>query len=465
VAISDDDFSRVVIAQRWAVDPGLDPSGTSWLPLPFWITGTAMMAVDRSLGTARAVSLLLGVLSALLVYGAARLVCDHRRDAYLGALVAAVIPSAAMLGVATVPELPTAALTAVGVASATSRGIRHRLLGSGALLLACLSRYEPWLIAAGFAFLTLRDGWRGRLLPAPRGRSPSVAAAAVALAGPVLWMLHNAVSHGDPLHFMARVSAYQRALGSTADAAWSGAIADLAVYPLQLVRQEPEITIGLAVLVGVRVYEARRAGAGISSAATPAWGRIALLLGLMITGLSIATLGGGVPTHHIGRPLLVAWLLGAVFVGAELSRRGREQSPRTVAVGIGACVAVLAMSALVVRPRVVPAEPFVDRTEQIALGRAVATVVPADALVLLQVVDYGYFAVLAASGRPESFILDRSVDPRHGGRGSSFGSADALQLRLHQTGASYIAADRRLAPAVAGGPIREVGPWGLWSVR
>src|SRR5438045_7803076 len=48
-ALSDDDFSRVVIAERFAVAPSLDPSGTSWLPLPFWLTGSAMAAFGRTL--------------------------------------------------------------------------------------------------------------------------------------------------------------------------------------------------------------------------------------------------------------------------------------------------------------------------------------------------------------------------------------------------------------------------------
>jgi hypothetical protein len=33
--VSDDDYARVVIAQRLSL--ALDPSGTSWLPFPFWL--------------------------------------------------------------------------------------------------------------------------------------------------------------------------------------------------------------------------------------------------------------------------------------------------------------------------------------------------------------------------------------------------------------------------------------------
>src|SRR5690348_6357356 len=54
--VSDDDFSRVTIAQTFAVAPRLDPSGTSWLPFPFWWLGGAMIVFGRSLRVARAAS-------------------------------------------------------------------------------------------------------------------------------------------------------------------------------------------------------------------------------------------------------------------------------------------------------------------------------------------------------------------------------------------------------------------------
>ncbi|HEX3855498.1 MAG TPA: hypothetical protein VHW01_31260, partial [Polyangiaceae bacterium] len=33
-ALSDDDYARISIAQRFAHTPHIDPSGTSWLPAP-----------------------------------------------------------------------------------------------------------------------------------------------------------------------------------------------------------------------------------------------------------------------------------------------------------------------------------------------------------------------------------------------------------------------------------------------
>ena len=59
-AVSDDDYARVVIAEEWARAPRFDASGTSWLPLPFWVVGAAMRVFGRGLGTARFVSVLLG---------------------------------------------------------------------------------------------------------------------------------------------------------------------------------------------------------------------------------------------------------------------------------------------------------------------------------------------------------------------------------------------------------------------
>jgi hypothetical protein len=55
-ALSDDDYARVAIAQRFAGAARLDPSGTSWLPFPFWVMGTAMKLLDPSLDVARALA-------------------------------------------------------------------------------------------------------------------------------------------------------------------------------------------------------------------------------------------------------------------------------------------------------------------------------------------------------------------------------------------------------------------------
>ena len=117
-AISDDDFARVVIAQQWAAAPKLDPTATSWLPLPFWLNGALMAALGRSLDVARSLAFAQGLLAALLVYLAARWLLADRHTALAAGVLAAVLPWSARLGIATVPELPTAALCVLGVAAA-----------------------------------------------------------------------------------------------------------------------------------------------------------------------------------------------------------------------------------------------------------------------------------------------------------------------------------------------------------
>ena len=230
-AVSDDDFARVVLMQGFAHEPALDPTGTSWLPFPFWLNGAAMFVTGTSLTAARALAFVWGLLAALLLYEVGRLLFASPRKALGAAVVGSILPWSARLGVATVPELLTAALTVFAAVTLTRSEGRHRLLGAFALLLATLSRYEPWFVAALFAALCLWDARRDPL--------PKIAAALLALVGPVAWIVHNAVAHGDPFHFIARVSAYKNAL----DGSSAGLLAAIAGYPLSLLREEPELCI------------------------------------------------------------------------------------------------------------------------------------------------------------------------------------------------------------------------------
>lgn len=120
--VSDDDYARVVIAQSFAHAPKLDPSGTSWLPFPFWINGAAMMAFGRSLEVARAVAIVLGAATVAAPYLALRAVGVARGAALAAVVVAMTAPWNAWLGAATVPDAPTGALIAAGaIATASAR--------------------------------------------------------------------------------------------------------------------------------------------------------------------------------------------------------------------------------------------------------------------------------------------------------------------------------------------------------
>jgi hypothetical protein len=160
-AVSDDDYSRVTIAARFAAAPSADPSGTSWLPLPFWLYGVPMALFGDSLATARVVAVLLGIASAVLVWLAARWLGLPERAALLGALGAVVLPYGSWLSAATVPEAPTAALILLGAVSLSRDEVKLRVWGALALGAACFCRYEAWAPAVVFAVLSASGafGW------------------------------------------------------------------------------------------------------------------------------------------------------------------------------------------------------------------------------------------------------------------------------------------------------------------
>ena len=456
-AVSDDDFARVVLAQQWALDPKLDPTGTSWLPFPFWLYGSVMTVLGTALDVARGCGFVLGLASAAILYAAARLLVDDDREALIGAALASVLPWSGYLGVATVPELPTAALAVFAVATLAKRCPRLRAVGGVALLVACLSRYEPWTVAIAFSGYTLWDAWR----PAEgdgtirRGRAWLAAAVSFALLGPLAWMAHNAWTHGSAFHFAARVSAYARAIGAKPLSLLEG-------YPLALLREEPELcSLAGGVLIAALLLRQRLPFS---------FWRTTVVLGVMLGALSLAAPTGGVPTHHAGRALLALWLVMAIYVGAAARRilRGpgwgaslQSRHYARLLFSAGALTALI-LGATVLRPWYAELDVFTARRDETAIGKAVGAKLPPAARVLLETQDFRYFAVQAGSGRPDAFVLDRSVDPRHPIAPSSFRSRQALDRRLEEVGATHLVGKDRAAPRSFGPLLARAGPWALW---
>jgi hypothetical protein len=427
-AVSDDDFARVVIAQGFARAPSLDPSGTSWLPLPFWVTGGVMALLGRELWVARAVALVLGVVAALVVHQAARWLLRDERPALIGALLAALVPWSLRLGVATVPELPVAAAIVLAAAS-TAPGWtpRRRLWGGAALAAACLARYEPWLVALPFAVITLIDA---RLVRA-RNRVRLGVAAALPLAAMGGWIAWNAHRHGDALAFLERVASYRRALGGEGVGGEGGGPARaVGEYLLALVVAEPELICATGVLVVVAVVT------GVGRDVAVASRRAALLLGCQIAMLVVAGVKDGAPTHHPERALLAPLLFVAVIAGALLVELQRAGGTRTRRGAIAALVVVALLGGRSIRKRHPPA--MAPRGDEVAVADRVAAVVPAGERVLIEVVDYGYFAVQAGSGRPEDLVPDRDLDPRKEKVASAFRGQSALEARAREVGARWV---------------------------
>lgn len=385
-AISDDDYSRMVIAARFAQHPSLDPSGTSWLPAPFWLYGVPMALVGDSLVTARAVALAAGAASAVLVWLAARTLGLSERAALGGALGAVVLPYAAWLSAAMVPEAPTAALILFGVVSLVRPETRLRLYGGVALGAACFCRYEAWAPAACFALLTGVEAIRTR-------RAALGLAAACALLPMAAWLLHGIVRHGDALFFVARVSQYRAALGQQTH----GLGQALLQVAWSLVRFEPELFVVTAVTLLLSF------GEGESPFGPGAWRPVLALLSL-IGFLAAADASGGSATHHPERSLLpVFWFLALVAAGLVVRL---AEGARPFLLPVLALPLALGAS-LLLRPDV--RKTFVDRREEEQLGSVLRSL--RAERVALDTDDFGFFAVQAALGAGKSWALAEH-DPR-----------------------------------------------------
>jgi hypothetical protein len=438
VAVSDDDFSRVVIAQRFVAAPKLDPSGSSWLPLPFLVLGSVMSLFGRGLAVARVVAVVEYVAALLLLYRAAKNLELSERAAIASAVIGAALPTAARLGVSFQPEALTAGLVVFGASTLTKTG-RERVLGGIALGAATLCRYEAWPAALVFAIYCAIDVVRASSTTAggserfetnpARAVTPLLAAAAVlALTPACIWMLHGVLAHGSAFFFFQRVSSYRRALGEAEPRIFS-----LFAYPRALLYGEPELLVAGFFLhtVVFRYDRAQRA-----RFARPSTLPAAILL-FLVAGRFV----GGAPTHHDERPLLpIFWSL-AIFVAwclfdsprvAPLLGASRSDRLRHTAAFIAALAGIGLMFRMMRKP-----ESFAHRTTELAIGDSAKQRLTSSDRLLVETGDYGYFAVIAAFGAPERAEPFDPRDPRDAPAPDVFASPSDLSARLAASRASW----------------------------
>jgi hypothetical protein len=156
--------------------------------------------------------------------------------------------------------------------------------------------------------------------------------------------------------------------------------------------------------------------------------------------LLIGELRGGAATHHPERALLSAWLLLALLAGElrlELAPEIRRR--RGVALGALAVLAVLSLGSRWSRD----AEPFAERDAEVDIGRRAAQRIPAGHGVSVGTRDYGFFAVMAALGRPEHLIALATRDPRDTSAADPLGSGATLAQRLAEQRSRWLIADAR----------------------
>jgi len=389
--VSDDDYARTVIAEQFAHAPRLDPSGTSWLPAPFWIEGFAMVAMGRSLAAARAVAMGLGAASVAAPYAAMRVAGMKRAAAVAATAVAMTLPWNLWLGVATVPEGWAGALVAAAAIAMPVE--KARPWAATALLLASLSRYEAWPACAVMAVLCV---WKAARGGASGRRSTELLCAQVAVAGPLAWMLWNAHAHGSALHFLARVTSFRHAIGA-ADAPF---VEKLLEYPAALASDAAVAALlGAIGVAGLLRPELRK---------RHAWPFITAVA--MLAFLVWGDVHDGAPTHHAARALVAIWWI-LVAAGADTLASLFARERRGLAYATGALLAATTAATLIVRPKTaLPGTGAADAREaQIARGLDLR----ARHVLHVEVTPcaFEHFAMLAAWGAPER----ATIAPRTGG--------------------------------------------------
>ncbi|MEI9942278.1 MAG: hypothetical protein WDO69_34105 [Pseudomonadota bacterium] len=427
-ALSDDDYARISIAQRFAQQPSFDPSGTSWLPAPFWGYGAAFRGFGTGLGVARTVAIVLALIATVLVFTAARVLGTSRMAAVVAAVLSCMlVPYSAFLGVAALPEVPCAALLLFSAATLAVGDPVLRTLGAGSLILACLSRYEAWPIAAVCAAFCLWDAVKQR-------RLAYLGCAALSLAGPALWLILGHVSHGDAWFFVGRVTAYRRALGGGGLSLWQRVLE----YPWALVWN----ALGLCILFPIFLFMAPKT----RQPDGPRYARCALALLALLVFLILGNVRDCVPTHHDARVLLPLWFFGCVVAGREFARRATDVAGRR---RVAVVVAAITTIPLIEGMHLPSNEGFAERALELEAGNAARLSTKVD--LAIDTADYGYFAVQAAFGSPLGTSVLDDHDPRRPKAASTspFRTTESLERALGELNARFAVLTLAHAPLLA----------------
>lgn len=474
-ALSDDDFSRIVISQRFSTDPRLDPSGSSWLPMPFWITGLVMRVVASTIEVAQMTSWVVACGCGVLLYGCARFSGVQARASWLGALVWTLMPVSIFTGAASVPELPTATLCACAILMLRRITTKKAIFASILLFLATLCRYEAWFVAA---CVTIPIGIVGYKRRTTKGGWMWLAAIAIATAGPLSWLVWNHVTYGNALHFHHRVASYWFALRQPDE--WKFALPS---YPISLVMDAPEWTIAMLGAGGVGVYRWRRDVSRSSksnekchkvSHPLSSWTASLVVCAAVVLALSIAQLTGGAPTHHPERTLMFIWAVGWVICMDVLLQKPAYSMHISIQtkhhwrlVAAGLIVTTIATSQVVRTQRMAPTYG-VDRTDELQLGKWLRT--NTNEPVLMAATDFGYFAVQAAmyQGTNQSPLhVVCTPDPRVATVECPFDTSNSLQILLKNTNAAWLVAkENQMNTALQLGTVQyQQGAWKIVQVR
>jgi len=204
-----DGASHLVMSRRIfdSLTPGLAQIGTTWLPLPHLLV-QPFIYVDWLYQTGLAASLVgiaCYVLTCVFVYRLCYLATRSEPAALVGAAVVGLNPNVLYIQATPLTE-PAMLVTFAGAAYFLVRWSRtfamlDLVLAGYCTCLASLARYDGWmLMVAGFGLVPVVA------LLARRGRqfaeAHALAFLAMAINGPLLWMLYHLLIFHDPIYFI-----------------------------------------------------------------------------------------------------------------------------------------------------------------------------------------------------------------------------------------------------------------------
>lgn len=202
-----DAWARYLIARSWVEHPSHLPSEV-WLPLHFWLLGTALWVRNSEL-SARFLTMLLGALTVLPYWGAFRRIFDPQ-VALQSTVFFALFTFHVAYSVTTSSEVPTIFFLVLGfyawVRFVFDENWRWLVLGGVAFSAASLCRVEPWFYAPliALASLSVSGNLVGRRTP--RSWMRLVAFSLAAGAGAIGWIIFSLVKWGNPLAVASRTA-------------------------------------------------------------------------------------------------------------------------------------------------------------------------------------------------------------------------------------------------------------------
>jgi len=213
-ALTADEFGRMVLAAKWAQGPHMVWHGV-WLPFHMYMFGTLLWLKWDLLHVPRAIVVLLGLISIVLMYQLASKLFESRKIGLVSAILLAVNPVHTWLSSTPLTEMLNTSLVLAFILNITQylRSKKQLCLYVSAFMLALANgvRYESWMYSIVFSLYLIGDGvlqfWRKN--PNIKQSLTFIATAFVPWMFPVAWIFGNYIETGDPLYFATETELYK----------------------------------------------------------------------------------------------------------------------------------------------------------------------------------------------------------------------------------------------------------------